>query len=97
MNIEGKLNSENSKACLKKGPETSDNGEYVQACKIYDSIIDDYGFEKVFSIQNKGAKDYINPKKKQQRRLYPNLQQQMLKRPRPANNILQHVSKITMK
>ena len=60
MNFKGKLNSENSKAIgerLKKGQEASNNGEYAKACEIYDSIIEDYGFEKVFGVQNEGAKD----------------------------------------
>ena len=58
MNFQGKLNSENSKAIgerLKKGQEASDRGEYAKACEIYDSIIKDYGFEKVFGVQNEGT------------------------------------------
>ncbi len=60
MNFEGKLNAENSKEIgerLKKGQESSDKGEYAKACEIYDAIIEDYGFEKVFGVQNEGAKD----------------------------------------
>lgn len=60
MNFQGKLNSENSKAIgerLKKGQEASERGEYAKACEIYDSIIKDYGFEKVFGVQNGGAEN----------------------------------------
>lgn len=58
MNFQGKLNSENSKAIgerMKKGQEASDRGDYAKACVIYDSIIEDYGFEKAFGVQNEGA------------------------------------------
>ena len=58
MNFQGKLNSENSKAIgerMKKGQEASDKGDYAKACEIYDSIIEDYGFEKAFGVQKEGA------------------------------------------
>ncbi len=60
MNFQGKLNSENSKAIgerMKKGQEASDSGDYAKACEIYDSIIEDYGFEKAFGVQNEETKD----------------------------------------
>ncbi len=55
MNFQGKLNSENSKAIgerMKKGQQASDQGDYAKACEIYDSIIEDYGFEKAFGVQS---------------------------------------------
>jgi hypothetical protein len=60
MNFQGKLNSENSKAIgerLKEGQAASDEGEYAKACEIYDAIIEDYGFEKVFGVHNEGAEE----------------------------------------
>lgn len=60
MNFEGKLNSENSKAIgerLNEGQEASNGGDYAKACEIYDSIIEDYGMEKVFGVQNQDTGD----------------------------------------
>lgn len=60
MNFQGKLNSQNSKAIgerLKKGQKASENGDYAKACDIYDSIIEDYGMEKVFGVQPEGGQD----------------------------------------
>ena len=60
MNFEGKLNSENSKAIgerMKKGQEASNKGDYAKACEIYDAIIEDYGFEKVFGVHTEGAEE----------------------------------------
>ena len=60
MNFQGKLNSENANQIgerLKKGQEAADNGDYAKACEIYDSIIEDYGFEKVFGAHSEGSQE----------------------------------------
>ena len=64
MNFQGKLNSENSKAIgerMQKGQEASNNGDYAKACEIYDSIIEDYGMEKVFGVQQEGGQETQEP------------------------------------
>jgi len=49
MNSEGKLNSDNSDAIgkrVKLGEQSQNEGYYVEACSIYESIIEDYGFDE---------------------------------------------------
>lgn len=49
MNAEGKLNSENADAIgkrVKLGEQSQNEGYYVEACSIYESIIEDYGFDE---------------------------------------------------
>lgn len=49
MNSEGKLNSDNSDAIGKRaklGQQAQNEGYYVEACSIYESIIEDYGFDE---------------------------------------------------
>jgi hypothetical protein len=49
MNSEGKLNSENADAIgkrVKLGEQAQNEGYYVEACSIYESIIEDYGFDE---------------------------------------------------
>jgi hypothetical protein len=49
MNAEGKLSSENSEAIgkrIKLGEQSQNEGYYVEACSIYESIIEDYGFDE---------------------------------------------------
>ena len=49
MHLKGDLDSENSRAIGKRlnlGQQAQKEGEYAKACKIYDSITEDYGFQK---------------------------------------------------
>jgi len=49
MNSEGKLNSENADAIgkrVKLGEQSQNEGYYVEACSIYESIIEDYSFDE---------------------------------------------------
>lgn len=49
MNADGKLNSENAddiRKRVKLGEQSQNEGYYVEACSIYESIIEDYGFDE---------------------------------------------------
>ena len=51
LNFEGKMNAQVGDAIgkrLKEGQGPLDSGDYNKACEIYDSILDDYGFDKSF-------------------------------------------------
>ncbi len=51
LNFEGKMNAQVGDAIgkrLKEAQEPLDSGDYPKACGIYDSIIEDYGFDKSF-------------------------------------------------
>lgn len=51
LNFQRKMNAEIADAIgkrLQKAQLPLDAGDYNKACKMYDSIIDDYGFDKLF-------------------------------------------------
>jgi hypothetical protein len=51
LNFQGKMNADVGDAIgkrLQEAQEPLDAGDYNKACEMYDSIIDDYGFDKSF-------------------------------------------------
>lgn len=49
MNFKGKLNPDTADAIgkrVKLGQQAQNEGYYVEACSIYESIIEDYGFDE---------------------------------------------------
>ena len=51
LNFQGNINAEVGDAIVKRLQEAQkplDSCDYNKACKMYDSIIDDYGFDKSF-------------------------------------------------
>lgn len=51
LNFEGKMNAQVGDAIgtrLQEAQKSLDSGDFNTACKTYDSIIDDYGFDKSF-------------------------------------------------
>jgi len=51
LNFQGKMNAEVGDAIgkrLQEAQQPLDAGDYNKACEMYDSIIDDYGFDKSF-------------------------------------------------
>jgi len=51
LNFQGKMNAEVADTIgkrLQEAQEPLDSGEYNKACEMYDSILEDYGFDKSF-------------------------------------------------
>ena len=60
LNFQGKMNAEIGDAIgkrMQEGQKEMDAGEFQKACDTYDSILDDYGFDKSFGEAPAPEKD----------------------------------------